>query len=71
MYGILIIGVLYLLAMLTIGAVAFDYALYALVGQDVSFWADMLAAVIVGSVTTPLAAVLWVLSLAGLTFPLF
>lgn len=64
-YGLLVIGGLLL------GGFCFDYALYAFVDKDIPFWADVLAAACLAEGVIPVALILWIAALCGLTFPIF
>jgi hypothetical protein len=47
---------------LTLGALCFQYSLWAICGKDIPWYADAACGLIGGEVVVPLAFVLWVLS---------
>lgn len=56
---------------LTIGAVAFDYALYSLWGKEIPWYGDMACGAIMGEVAVPVALVCLIMRLCGVQSPFF
>lgn len=59
----------YIVFALSLGAFCFDYILYSVFGKDVPWYADMIAGLVMSSITVPLAVVCWIVRLCGIDAP--
>jgi hypothetical protein len=60
--------VAWLAFLLVFGGWSVNYCLNVLLQKDIPFVGDILIGLFAGSITIPLAIVLWILSLFGVTF---
>lgn len=63
---------LFLLALaLTIAAWLFEYSLYSITGRDVPWYLDLLGGCVLNGLNFPLAAICFILRMAGVTVPFY
>lgn len=58
-----------LLLNLSLGGFCFDYALNAIAGFDIPWYADMVAGLVLGEAAIPAAVICWILTLCGIATP--
>ena len=62
--------VLYLVFAVLVGALCTDYVIWAIAGQDISFFGDVLISIFAASITIPAAICLWLFEAFGGVLPL-